>query len=116
MSAIAYPLCQNLLRRSIWINDCLLDLFDEIKQAHFVLQLGEQRFQQAVLEQREASPRAGEAFVIGALSGPLHVGEPTWDAGRCVTGSLHIPGGPDAASTNAKVESMHKGRSAAHRM
>jgi probable F420-dependent oxidoreductase len=35
---------------------------------------------------RAAAGRAGEPFTIGALSGPLHVGEPDWDAGRCVSG------------------------------
>ncbi len=25
--------------------------------------------------------------MLGALSGPLYVGEPAWDAGRCVRGS-----------------------------
>lgn len=35
---------------------------------------------------RAASPRAGLPLVIGALSGPLHVGSPAWDAGRCVAG------------------------------
>lgn len=39
-----------------------------------------------VLEQRAASTRADDPFVIGALSGPLHVGEPAWEAGRCVSG------------------------------
>lgn len=37
-------------------------------------------------EVRSRSARAGEPITVGALSGPLHVGEPTWDAGRCVRG------------------------------
>ena len=40
----------------------------------------------AVLEARAASERAGDPLVIGALSGPLHVGSPTWNAGRCFAG------------------------------
>jgi probable F420-dependent oxidoreductase len=40
-----------------------------------------------IREVRAASPRAGEPIVLGALSGPLYVGEPAWDAGRCVRGS-----------------------------
>ncbi|MGH9085551.1 MAG: TIGR03619 family F420-dependent LLM class oxidoreductase, partial [Acidimicrobiales bacterium] len=37
---------------------------------------------------RERRDRAGRhgPFTIGALSGPLHVGEPAWDTGRCVRG------------------------------
>ncbi len=35
---------------------------------------------------REAAGRADEPFMIGALSGPLYVGSPTWDVGRCVKG------------------------------
>jgi probable F420-dependent oxidoreductase len=36
---------------------------------------------------REAAGRADRPFTIGATSGPLYVGEPTWDIGRAVTGS-----------------------------
>ncbi|HEY8546514.1 MAG TPA: LLM class F420-dependent oxidoreductase [Acidimicrobiales bacterium] len=36
---------------------------------------------------REAAGRAEEPFTVGALSGPLHVGTPSWDVGRCVKGS-----------------------------
>jgi probable F420-dependent oxidoreductase len=36
---------------------------------------------------RDEAGRADEPFTIGALSGPLYVGEPTWDIGRAVTGS-----------------------------
>lgn len=39
-----------------------------------------------VLQARAASPRAGEPIVLGALSGPLYVGEPAWDVGRGVHG------------------------------
>jgi probable F420-dependent oxidoreductase len=39
-----------------------------------------------IRELRAAAGRAERPFTIGALSGPLHVGEPTWDAGRCVSG------------------------------
>lgn len=35
---------------------------------------------------RAASPLAGQPLTIGALSGPLHVGRPAWDAGRCMSG------------------------------
>ncbi len=31
--------------------------------------------------------RGDDPIVLGALSGPLHVGEPTWDTPRCVRGS-----------------------------
>lgn len=41
---------------------------------------------ESVLEQRAAGPRAREPFVIGALSGPMHVGNLPWDAGRCLSG------------------------------
>jgi len=40
----------------------------------------------AVLEQRASGPRAEERFVVGALSGPLHVGDPSWDVGRTFAG------------------------------
>lgn len=38
---------------------------------------------------RELRERVGrtDPFTIGGLSGPLYVGEPTWDIGRAVTGS-----------------------------
>ena len=39
-----------------------------------------------VREQRAAAGRAEAPFTIGSLSGPMHVGEPTWDTGRCVRG------------------------------
>ncbi|MGH9274044.1 MAG: TIGR03619 family F420-dependent LLM class oxidoreductase [Acidimicrobiales bacterium] len=35
---------------------------------------------------RAASARADDPIVLGALSGPLYVGEPSWDTGRCVRG------------------------------
>lgn len=35
---------------------------------------------------RARSARAGDPIVLGALSGPLFVGVPSWDAGRCVRG------------------------------
>jgi probable F420-dependent oxidoreductase len=35
---------------------------------------------------RAASARAADPIVLGALSGPLYVGEPGWDTGRCVRG------------------------------
>ncbi|HEY8527755.1 MAG TPA: TIGR03619 family F420-dependent LLM class oxidoreductase [Acidimicrobiales bacterium] len=40
-----------------------------------------------IRELREKAGRADEPFTIGGLSGPLYVGEPTWDIGRAVTGS-----------------------------
>ncbi len=39
-----------------------------------------------VREQRAAAGLADAPFTIGALSGPLHVGDPTWDVPRCVKG------------------------------
>jgi probable F420-dependent oxidoreductase len=36
---------------------------------------------------RADAGRSAEPFVIGALSGPLYVGEPRWDIGRAVAGS-----------------------------
>ncbi|HEX7135154.1 MAG TPA: TIGR03619 family F420-dependent LLM class oxidoreductase [Iamia sp.] len=30
--------------------------------------------------------REGEPFDVGALAGPVYVGEPTWDVGRCLSG------------------------------
>lgn len=40
-----------------------------------------------VLATRAASARADDPLVLGALSGPLYVGEPGWDTGRCMRGS-----------------------------
>jgi len=40
-----------------------------------------------VHELRERYGRADEPFTIGAMSGPLYVGEPRWDVGRAVHGS-----------------------------
>jgi len=34
-----------------------------------------------------AATRGDDPIVLGALSGPLHVGDPTWDTPRCVRGS-----------------------------
>ena len=39
-----------------------------------------------VLEHRAAT-RGDDPIVLGALSGPLHVGEPSWDVPRCLRGS-----------------------------
>lgn len=39
-----------------------------------------------VLAARERSGRSREPFTVGALSGPLHVGEPAWETGPCVGG------------------------------
>jgi probable F420-dependent oxidoreductase len=39
-----------------------------------------------VLEHRAAT-RGDDPIVLGALSGPLHVGDPTWDTPRCFRGS-----------------------------
>ena len=33
-----------------------------------------------------AATRGGDPIVLGALSGPLHVGDPTWETPRCVRG------------------------------
>jgi alkanesulfonate monooxygenase SsuD/methylene tetrahydromethanopterin reductase-like flavin-dependent oxidoreductase (luciferase family) len=38
-------------------------------------------------ELRERAGRADEPFTVGAVSGPLYVGEPRWDIGRAVHGS-----------------------------
>jgi probable F420-dependent oxidoreductase len=38
-------------------------------------------------EMRDRAGRAGEPFTVGALSGPLYVGDPRWDVGRAVHGS-----------------------------
>ncbi len=35
---------------------------------------------------REQAGRAGQPFTVGALSGPLYVGDPGWDIGRAVHG------------------------------
>jgi probable F420-dependent oxidoreductase len=35
---------------------------------------------------RAESPKAGEPITLGALSGPLYLGQPDWDTGRCVRG------------------------------
>lgn len=40
----------------------------------------------AYVREHRAATRGEEPIVIGALTGPLHVGDPTWDAGRCVRG------------------------------
>jgi Luciferase-like monooxygenase len=38
-------------------------------------------------ELRDRAGRTAEPFTVGALSGPLYVGEPRWDVGRAVHGS-----------------------------
>jgi len=35
---------------------------------------------------REAAGRADDPFVVGALSGPMYVGSPSWEVGRAVVG------------------------------
>lgn len=40
-----------------------------------------------IRELREAAGRADSPFTIGSLSGPLYIGDATWDVGRAVTGS-----------------------------
>lgn len=40
----------------------------------------------AYVREHRAATRGDEPIVIGALTGPLHVGDPTWDTGRCVRG------------------------------
>jgi len=40
----------------------------------------------AYVRAHRAATRGDDPIVIGALSGPLYVGEPTWDTGRCVRG------------------------------
>jgi probable F420-dependent oxidoreductase len=40
----------------------------------------------AYVREHRAATRGDDPIVLGALSGPLHIGEPTWDTGRCVRG------------------------------
>ncbi len=40
----------------------------------------------AFIREHRAATRGDEPIVLGALSGPLHVGDPTWEAPRCVRG------------------------------
>lgn len=40
----------------------------------------------AFVREHRAATRGDDPIVLGALSGPLHVGEPDWDTGRCVRG------------------------------
>ncbi len=40
----------------------------------------------AFVRAHRAATRGDDPIVLGALSGPLHVGEPSWDTGRCVHG------------------------------
>ncbi len=40
----------------------------------------------AFVREHRAATRGDDPIVIGALSGPLYVGDPAWDAGRCVRG------------------------------
>lgn len=40
----------------------------------------------AYVRAHRAATRGDDPIVIGALSGPLYVGEPTWDTGRCMRG------------------------------
>lgn len=39
------------------------------------------------IRSHRAATRGDAPIVLGALSGPLHVGDPTWDTPRCVRGS-----------------------------
>jgi probable F420-dependent oxidoreductase len=39
------------------------------------------------IRSHRAATRGDEPIVLGALSGPLHVGEPTWETPRCIRGS-----------------------------
>jgi probable F420-dependent oxidoreductase len=40
----------------------------------------------AYVREHRAATRGDDPIVLGALSGPLHVGDPDWDTGRCVRG------------------------------
>jgi probable F420-dependent oxidoreductase len=40
----------------------------------------------AFVREHRAATRGDDPIVLGALSGPLYVGEATWDTGRCVRG------------------------------
>jgi hypothetical protein len=39
------------------------------------------------IRSHRAQTRGDDPIVLGSLSGPLHVGEPSWDTPRCVRGS-----------------------------
>jgi alkanesulfonate monooxygenase SsuD/methylene tetrahydromethanopterin reductase-like flavin-dependent oxidoreductase (luciferase family) len=39
------------------------------------------------IRSHRAATRGDDPIVLGALSGPLHVGEPTWDVPRCFRGA-----------------------------
>lgn len=39
------------------------------------------------IRSHRAATRGDDPIVLGALSGPLHVGDPTWGTPRCVRGS-----------------------------
>jgi probable F420-dependent oxidoreductase len=41
----------------------------------------------AFIREHRAATRGDDPIVLGALSGPLYVGEATWDTGRCVRGA-----------------------------
>lgn len=41
----------------------------------------------AYVREHRAATRGDDPIVLGALSGPLYVGDPTWDTGRCVRGA-----------------------------
>lgn len=41
----------------------------------------------AYVREHRAATRGDDPIVLGALSGPLYIGEPTWDTGRCVRGT-----------------------------
>jgi probable F420-dependent oxidoreductase len=40
----------------------------------------------AFIREHRARTRGDDPIVLGALSGPIYLGEPTWDTGRCVHG------------------------------
>lgn len=40
----------------------------------------------AFIREHRSATRGDEPIVLGALSGPLHVGDPSWDTPRCVRG------------------------------
>lgn len=47
----------------------------------------------AYVRAHRAATRGDDPIVLGALSGPLYVGEPTWDPGRCVRGTADTVAG-----------------------
>jgi probable F420-dependent oxidoreductase len=56
-----------------------------------------------------AKTRGDDPIVLGALSGPLYVGDPSWDAGRCVRGSAEKVAGYLRTYTELGVDQIQVG-------